>query len=338
MYAAIPEYDFNGASFVIATNAFHGSETEVCPDGMTGEGINDAIYLRTEAENERFNRKILRVSYTFSKDMAAENNFGDLYDLVKEGKWTIDAMKEMSEAVSNDVDGNGVYDADDIYSYMSYEETDSFFYGSGLQWVKYEADGIPVLSVDTDRAVSVLDKVSVFFTSGHSYYTAKDSSEVFTKGNGLFLHEVVSYVMALNGMEDDFGILSLPKYDETQDSYFSYMHRGATASSIPNNGNDPEMIGALIEALAIQSHMLLKPAFYDSALQRRCSRDEESSEMLDLIFVNRIYDFGYYAVGQLNGIFGKLCFNSETTLASRYKAVNKVVTNTLAEYVDTFSD
>ena len=63
-------------------------------------------------------------------------------------------------------------------------------------------------------------------------------------------------------------------------------------SSIP--ANKAETVGILLEAYAVLSHRLLKPAYYDIMLTSRNVHDAESAEMMDLMFSNRVYEMSFY--------------------------------------------
>ena len=52
---------------------------------------------------------------------------------------------------------------------------------------------------------------------------------------------------------------------------------------IPIDARNPEMSGAVLEALAAQSYRTVTPAFFDVALKNRYSRDPETAEMMELI-------------------------------------------------------
>ena len=66
----------------------------------------------------------------------------------------------------------------------------------------------------------------------------------------------------------------------------------------------PEMVtndartGFVLEELSYQGKKLLTPAYYEQTLIGQYTRDEESTEMLDIIFSSRVYDVGmYYKIG-----------------------------------------
>jgi hypothetical protein len=109
-------------------------------------------------------------------------------------------------------------------------------------------------------------------------------------------------VEVFRGMEANFGILPLPKFDEEQASYHSVVNSyTGTLLGIPKSVVETEMISIVLEALAAESRYTLQPAYYDIALTRKYMRDEESEEMLDIIFNSRVYYVG--AVYGFGGIW-----------------------------------
>ena len=65
-----------------------------------------------------------------------------------------------------------------------------------------------------------------------------------------------------------------------------------------------EFEGVVIEALAMKSQELVTPEFYDMQLKGRDSHDEESWEMLDIIFATRCFDLGVsYNWGSIMGCY-----------------------------------
>ena len=61
----------------------------------------------------------------------------------------------------------------------------------------------------------------------------------------------------------------------------------------------------------------LTPAYYDITLKRKASRDDDSSDMLDLIFANRCLDpsFAFTAIGTWNHIQNVVKASSNTVVS-----------------------
>jgi len=76
-------------------------------------------------------------------------------------------------------------------------------------------------------------------------------------------------------------------------------------------------------------------AYYDLSLNSRYIRDDESSEMFDIMFANSVYDFGYiFDVGGLGMILENMFYNKKNTFSSRYASMEK---KALAALEDIFS-
>jgi len=92
-------------------------------------------------------------------------------------------------------------------------------------------------------------------------------------------------------MENDFGILPIPKFDEQQP-----YHIASTGlphvMCIPVTTSDLERTGIILEALNAESRLTTLTVYYDTMLVTQVARDEESGEMLDIIFANKIYETG----------------------------------------------
>ena len=94
-------------------------------------------------------------------------------------------------------------------------------------------------------------------------------------------------------MDCEFGILPFPKYDENQNTYISTMDPGfMTLTCIPVSNSSLEETGIFLEYYAWLGHSMIMPAFYDILLTGKIVRDEESVQMLDLIFDSLIQDMG----------------------------------------------
>lgn len=66
---------------------------------------------------------------------------------------------------------------------------------------------------------------------------------------------------------------------------------------VPAVVGNPELIGKACELLAYHSGDTTIPAYYDLVLGEKLSRDEDSKEMLKLIYGNITYDAGVNYVG-----------------------------------------
>ena len=159
----------------------------------------------------------------------------------------------------------------------------------------------------------------------------------FREGRALFFLQNIGAADQFRDMEDDFGILPLPLYDENQDRYYnSAASWSISLYSIPKNAYGADgfaRAGWITEALAYESKYSLTPAYYEQTLQNKVSRDEESARMLDLIFATRTYDFGwYFEIGGYNEGIMNLLRAYSTDVASMVKRNEKMAAKVLNKY------
>jgi hypothetical protein len=161
---------------------------------------------------------------------------------------------------------------------------------------------------------------------------------IFVAGRGLFYSEVVMYIVSLGKeMETDFGVLPVPKYNTQQEDYITWTNAICSTSSVSKAAKNPERLGPTLEALAIISHQRVTPAYYDTVLQRKSVRDEESQGMLDIIFKTRTYDLCmYYAEIGLEPLFKTSVNDGKNNFASNYskkeKNANKMIQKLISKF------
>ena len=97
--------------------------------------INGNIYFMTGDMNVRDNDNIWII--LFNKKLLQDFNLESPYELVKDNKWTFDKMAEMGRASVGDLNGDGIFDAEDRYGLITTSEGGkNFFYAAGLSAVK----------------------------------------------------------------------------------------------------------------------------------------------------------------------------------------------------------
>ena len=88
-----------------------------------------------------------------------------------------------------------------------------------------------------------------------------------------------------------------------------------------------------MNALASASVSTITPAYYDVTLQRKHTRDDESKEMLDIIFNSRIFDVVYaYNWGGVRSIANNLTADSNT-IASSIASLKTASATALEKYI-----
>ena len=237
----------------------------------------------------------------FTNDrIAADNNIPSIPDMVRDGTWTLDNMLSITKTIYNDVDGNGVMDEKDTYGYVTdyYNAADSWYTASDIHQITLDENDLPVYTPQIEKVSGLVDKIYPMFYNGSlvgSYHTDADTQmKMFKNGQALMIiRELDNARSYFRDMEDNYTINPLPKYDEAQAEYYSNTYTGATIWSIPTDNTAPEAAAAVMEALAADSYMNVMPAYFETCLQGKLSRNEDTVEMLEVIRKGAVADIEY---------------------------------------------
>ena len=265
---------------------------------------------------------LLEISYCilFNKKLVADLGLDNMYNLVNENKWTMDAFFGYAKAATADLNGDGVMTDTDRYGILGMSATvyPPLWQAAGINIIGKNADDYHVFTGDDAKVYDVLGKIyenlcvgdKIYFDGyfdKSSAFGSKDGLQVaqnqFAAGHGLFYSDAVSLIPLLRAMETDFGILPMPKYDEAQAEYYTSSKGWINCVSV--SATDLERTSAIMEALAVESKNYTVPAYIEIALRTKYSRDDESQQMLDIIEKGRILDLSFSIYG---GIADKYCF------------------------------
>ncbi len=257
---------------------------------------NKLFYLESDIT---FTDKLAAIVTYFNKNITSDQGIPDLYETVQSGEWTFDYMRILAEQVTEDVDGNGMMDERDIYGISCQNDGSYYFLQAAGQRIS-EKDGDTLHFVaGEEKAVTVLQNAfdlmhsNIYFNSQKYNYKVGDIAAMYSENRALFLVRPLQTVFNLREMTADFGIIPMPKYDAADTSYHtpSNIYPGIILC-VPQNSVNGSYIALVTDLLAAESYKKVMPSFYDTVLDSKLTRDKMSSEMLDLIFDNRVYDFG----------------------------------------------
>jgi len=233
----------------------------------------------------------------FNKNLHQEYGMDSMYELVKNNKWTFDKMYDTIKGVNKDLNGDGKMKEDDLFGLILGGGQLNFFYAGGNTVMKKDENNIPYYDIITERSILTFEKAFDICVGDHAFSFSNWNDvkvpPMFAGGHGLLMTTQIGIVPQLRDMEVDFGIIPYPKLDEKQDKYREYVDGHAQLMGIPITVRDTEKVGVIIEALSYYSRKYLVPAYYDINLKTKFSRDDESSEMLDIVMDGRVFDFGY---------------------------------------------
>lgn len=289
----------------------------------------------------------------FNKRLMTDLGFDLPYDLVREGKWTMDVLYGFVSQASRDLNGDGLLDGrstphDDQFGFLTMNDAlHAFLVGGGGALALKDENDIPFMTVTAPRNIEIFERAMDFF---NPLYTVNIQNMTvpydntyhrnFEEGRTLFMWARMRVVEMFRGMEDDFGIVPLPKFDEQQESYHSAVNNfTGVLLGVPLISSDPDRTSIILEALAAESRYTLQPAYYDIALTRKYARDEESEEMLDIIFSTRVYDIGaVYSFGDIFLNYIMLARTGQRNLTSFYERHSARMQRDIDRIIDIFHD
>ncbi|MHC1694919.1 MAG: extracellular solute-binding protein [Eubacteriales bacterium] len=309
--------------------------------------INDTLYYTFSDLSIMDNNACAGV--LFNKQMLVDYGLQDPYQLVRDGKWTYDKVHEMSKAVVKDLNGDGAMkNADDQFGFLGQADVMLAFYnGSGERFATKDDNGLPVIAFGSDRGMAVIDSIMNLMYDNETTVNAHKTNDsvnnnitIFSDGRALFFWENMYIATALRSLEIDFGILPTPKFDEAQEKYYTALsNHGSTGIAVPNLDKDLDRTGIILEALTAESMYTLEPAYYDIMLVSKYSRDEESKEMLDIIFDNIIVDIGiFYDFGGFASTFMQLSIKDNRDVVSVFEKNQPKIQTSIDKFIEGFGN
>lgn len=299
--------------------------------------------------------KIVSTAITFNKEILKKTfPDTDLYQMVKDKKWTFDKMVEMSRTVTGDTDGTAGMTYHDTWGLSaSYGDVAGFYIGAGKNYITKDSDDLPVLALDNTASVTVLQKILETLqlkdewcfhcntvTDGSNIWEV--SLDVFGQNRALFRTSAFSAIKKLRAYDDadEFGIVPNPLVTEEQDEYYTYCSaKWAYAAVIPTSlqGTDAEYAAYMLELMAYGGMKYITPAYYETTLKYRDLRDDESGEMLDIVFSNVVYDLGIiYEFGGVSSMIQEMMGNNSTDVASTIEGKTSAIEEAITKCVESY--
>ncbi len=303
----------------------------------TQYGITGAMVLST-----------YRRTYTtvFNKKLFTDANLPYLYEHVENGTWTLDKQASLVPLLHKD-NGNGVQDeAGDVFGLVSddFISVDPYWAACEVDILLKNGDGAYEWVFDSGKMYDVVDKVLNLYygTDGGMYCITEDDSfqgqtrQMFADGYTamatLCIHGLEN--SAVRSMTDEYGVVPMPKFDESQSEYHSQMHDAFTIACLPTTvkGERLEQMSAVLEAMASASYRIVRPAYYETTLRTKIAQDPQSAEMMDLVINSIHIDAGMvysHNMGSFHKTFQAIVVSKQNSTTSSFKTSSKSAQNKL---------
>ena len=288
----------------------------------------------------------------FNKDMFEDASQPMLYEYVENGTWTLDKQIELVPLFYED-NGDGIRDKKgDTYGFISsnYTSIDPYWSACDVDIITKDGDGDYRYTLDIERLHGVADKVlRLFYETGggtmNFSFLENDAEQAlirdyfvdgFAAMATLRLLELEN--SSMRNMEQEYGVVPIPKYDKDQQTHKTLLHDQFTVVCIPVTvqGDQLDQVSAVLEALSSTSYRIVKPVYYEATLRTKLAQDPQSSEMMDIITDNVYIDAGVIYYSALNGFHHTLrsvIKSGNNGVVSIFKSKQKATERSLATIV-----
>ena len=272
----------------------------------------------------------------FNKDLFKDANQTYLYEYVENGSWTLDKQASLVPLFHRD-NGNAQKDmVGDIYGFVSNDFifVDPYWASCEVEIIRKDAAGDYEWVFTSSKLHDMAEKVlGLYYGTGDAAYIEHDDYQaeqtvmtVFSGGYAAMGTMVIQMLEepAMRNMEQEYGVVPIPKYSEDQKTYYSQMHDGFTIACLPNTvkSDRADMLSAVLEAMSSVSYRIVRPVYYETTLRTKLAQDPQSAAMMDIIVNNTVIDAGFvysHSMGSFHQGFQQLVDKGENDAISRYK-------------------
>ena len=302
-------------------------------------GINNKLYMIAGDFSVTL-YSTLTVAF-FNKNLAENINLESPYDVVRNGKWTVEKMLDLMKDVASDLSGDGKIDREnDLLAFISHHTPFNSIQSSCEASVFEAKNGELVYNGISDRFVKLYDTIEPAFDRSDLFITDgtfEEDAKVFLEDRALFMFSGLRITTELRDMKSDYGILPFPKLNES-DNYKIDVPVSSVQWVVPITAPNTELISDFCEYYAYYSYENVIPAYFEVTLKDKYSRDENTQEMLDVIRSARTLSidstFGYRFSPSPHNIVGIL--RSNLNPASHFAKFESGWIKQLDKFLETF--
>ena len=285
----------------------------------------------------------------FNKRLAAEMCADyDFYEMVDNDEWNFDNFIKICKGITYNSNNDDILDENDTWAFGT-ELYNIYVHAlsAGERIASKDDDDMPYITLQTEGMYNALHKITDFYSDTTTVMIANDGRfnnkgysnvweatiiKAFTDGRELFYMGGLMNLTGFRSMEDDFGMLPIPKMYADQDRYYHSVSPSKTSAlAIPRTAQNVEDLGLVIEAIAAMSKNIVTPEYYDRTLKLQATRDDDSGRMLDIIFASRVYDLAnIYNWGNAVSAF----YYADSNFVSRFENISGSVQNAMENAVE----
>jgi len=271
---------------------------------------------------------------------------GELYKKVLNGNWTFDEFLSYTKAFLKDLNGDGAYkDKDDQFGFIcvgTWGSAIPFMIAADTGVFTKDANGIPALTMNNPKSLLLHENLSKLFAkeSGASSTFAGDKLVMEFQGRRSLMvgYQRLATLEQLRNMEDDIAILPYPKLNAEQQKYVTSAHDTTEIGAIPATTGNFDMVCAVLEALNRETEKTIIPAYYEQALKIKYARDDESSQIIDIIHdsMGNVFSLAYSEI--ITGVLQLYDVGATKNFTSSYDKMEAKTREKLDKVIESFMD
>ena len=260
----------------------------------------------------------------FNKDLYNEyfatSNRKDIYQVVRDGEWTVDYMYDLTSAVWVDNDTNGEKSSGDVVGFGGAAHggtggLDAWIYALGCDLTKFNATTAePEACFYNEHTIQAYEKlVRLYSDNPGAFFDFSSGSGGETGDTSFNNNNMLMYVGSLgagatySGLNFNYGVLPLPKYDTEQDDYRSIPEATSSLETVISTveADRVDMVSATVELMAAEAYKQLYPVYVEVVLKSQNANAPQDAEMVQLIIDSMVYSFGWIFSSTHMGNMGK---------------------------------
>lgn len=316
----------------------------------------EGLYFNKDEINRRFNQEAANyVAANPDKADKVVDGTTMLYDLVREGKWTLDKLIEMTTDVWVDKDQDNQKSDSDFYGFVStWYNLDAFYTGSNLRYIEKDAEKTLKISSDygSSKTVALVQKVGKWLNTNDGYINDATYTTIFKNKGAMFILVPAQYGEQIDRAGSfEFGIVPGPKYNEKQLNYYTKTGNPISLYSIfidcPDHFGDGvgkertlSMLSAVLECWCSEGYRLTTPEIFEVNMQLKMSETDDETQMFEYVRSGITYDLGRFFTYDISNMheLPDYAMQAGTSWANTYTAYKSRLEKQLEAVVETFQN
>ena len=273
-------YDLAGREFIDFDNSYYREESikTYTAHGHTFFVTGGFSHLDIETASVLY----------FNKNLLAEEEINDIYDMVRKGEWTFEKLFTYVEGTYID-DGNGIVDSNDIYGMLISSFSD-YYNNFGVKTAGVnQTTGQWELTINDEN---VDDVISAIIKSNPDVEEITDWFDHYSQISLVFLEMTLAQTYAMKA--ENIGVVPFPMLNKEQGRYYVPCDiQMSVAMCIPKITQDRAMSEYFLDVLCWTGDEYMMKAYIEAKKER--FKDDVDIEMItEYIIPSVSYDGGEY--------------------------------------------